>query len=318
MRILLPHAQAASEFVAGFNGDCVMNAMLMSLHARWPWRWGLTADELGAIVRDAIANWGAGPAGQWDDVTMASYLASKYYVCRQDDAAVAGGRAAWVAALQRYGGQVPCVLGCTNASALPGNEANVHNHGFALFGVTDTGDFLCGNGDALLSDPSQIQTYTADDLEAAQLSSITWIEGPMLFPGDPLAEKYFRDQGNGVWQRADNPSIVLRGGMLTYYCSVFSPGDGGGIDVLGLPVTSEYNAGPAYQLNGSFVQPTYQDFECGRLLYDPGHQIDTRPGYAGAVMPAHLATTVLKDTAPLHAAAISISTGLQGLVGWLS
>lgn len=311
-RCMLPHAQAASEFGA-YNGDCVENAMLMSLHARWPWRWPLTMDQLNAITAQAIASYGAGSEGQWDQFLMAQFLADRGYSCTQDSLD------GWPARLLRWGGQKPCVLGVTDAQMLPGNENGVHNHGVALLGVDDAGAFYCGNGDALNSDPSQIQVYTADQLTAAQLSSITWIEGPMLMPSDAIAQKYFRDQGGGTWARADNPTIVIRGGMADYYRTVFSPGDAAGLDVLGLPLGNEYNAGAAYQLNGSYVQPTYQDFERGRLLYDPAHKVDSTPGIAGPVFPTHvLPQPAAKDVGTVKAAAVQISAALTALNGWLS
>lgn len=285
MYAILPHAQASSEF-QGYTGDCVMNAMLMALHGRWPWRYPLDAATLDAIVRECIAHYGAGPEGQWSADQMVVYLADHGISCRK--AAFAQTADGITHELMPHAGQQGAVLGCTNAQALPGNESGVHNHGFTLFGVDDTsGVWLCGNGDAMGSNPYAIQHYTTANLLAAQLDTITWIEGPMLEPTDPIVTRYYTP-GPGGWALTRNLALGIHGGMLAYYRNLFSPGDGGGVDMLGLPLGNERPAGPSYVLNGATVQPTYQDFEMGRLIYDPGHQIEPgRPGGSGSVYPAH-------------------------------
>lgn len=281
LSIQLHAAQAFSEF-QGYTGDCVLDAMLMGLHAQWPARFALTASVLDAMVADAIAHYGAGPRGQWDYGSMTRYLTDRGYRVR--NMAVSN----FPAELKRYAGVLPCVVGVTNAAALPGNEPGVQNHAIALFGLYSDGTYSCGNGDATRSDPNTIQRYSDTDLANAHISSISWIEGPMLQATDPDFPTFFSvvtlGDGTAAWKCKQTGQVIAHG-MLNYYQYAPSIAGNGGLGVLGLPLTGEYAAGPASQ----GVQPVYQSFELGRLLYDPHHTVDTRPGAGwGPVFPAKL------------------------------
>lgn len=80
-------------------------------------------------------------------------------------------------------------IGVTNAQALHGDEAGVHNHGFTAFGLDSDGDFLCGDGDNwaanqnMPGDPvGAFVTYSRQDLINAQISSVTRIHPMAMIP----------------------------------------------------------------------------------------------------------------------------------------
>ena len=154
-----------------------------------------------------------------------------------------------------------------------GNNYNtgVDGHGICLFGYDDTG--------AIVGDPNTPEAlsgkfvhYQWANLKAAGGSwpSMVIPEGAMAITIAEVAD-YFTEADANTWVCKQNGhKIVL--GLLGAYKSWPALGTLNGLTALGLPVGNEQ-----YPKPGTAVQ----DFERGRLAYDPQHQLDTPPGFSG-------------------------------------
>ncbi len=97
----------------------------------------------------------------------------------------------------------------------------------------------------------------------------------------PNVATYFRQSANGMWSCITPAhNFAIGGGILTFYRTL---GNAGlcGLTHLGLPTSGEYSL----HINGH-PEIVAQNFERGKLVYDPSHIFDRPPG-AGSVYFAH-------------------------------
>lgn len=120
-------------------------------------------------------------------------------------------------------------------------------------------------------------------------------ENMELTMAHPFAKAYYRDLGNGIWQRIDKPEIRLFGEIGKFYRSCFHPQAGG---ILRLPVTGEI-----YDWKEEFGV-VIQIFETGTIVvYDPKGKIPRPIGTSGPCLLLHRSDPIWQDKtiAPLQA-----------------
>src|SRR5262249_109534 len=110
------------------------------------------------------------------------------------------------------------LVGVTNAQALPGDEAGVHNHGLCAYGVDDAANILCGDPDnwrANVNMPGnpfgQSVTYTRQNFVNAQISSLTKVWGRM---GTPLDGYFTVSADSKTYALKSDATISISGGEL--------------------------------------------------------------------------------------------------------
>jgi hypothetical protein len=277
MGYLAPGAEAISEFArqhAGgwLNGTCVEASALMCAIALDPTVFDLAPASVGDYLAQMVNDWrasdpnvSANGASNYGDA--ATWLRSMGLSCI-DDVGVAGD---WYGELV---GGIPAghvyLVGVTNAQALPGDEAGVHNHGLCAYGIDDASGIVCGDPDnwrAQVNMPGSpvgvSATYTQQDFVNAQISSLTKVWGRM---GTPL-DGYFNISADGkTYTLKSDPTFAVGGGALDVYKRLNG--------AIGLPKE------PAnYTLQGQFYTGfCFQRFERAIMVYDPQHKLDAEPG----------------------------------------
>jgi N-acetyl-anhydromuramyl-L-alanine amidase AmpD len=111
----------------------------------------------------------------------------------------------------------------------------------------------------------------------------------------PFAKAYYRDLGNGVWQRIDKPEIKVFGEIGKFYRACFHPLAGG---ILRLAVTGEI-----YDWQEEFGI-VIQIFETGAIIvFDPKGKIPRPIGTSGPCLLLHRSDQIWQDKtiAPLQA-----------------
>jgi hypothetical protein len=295
MGYLAPGAEAISEFARQHSGrwltgTCVEASALMCAIALDPGRFQVAPGDVGDTLQQMVNDWRA------SDPNVSTNGASNYADAANwlrgqglqaiDNLGVAGD---WYGELQRG---IPAgnvyLVGVTNAQALPGDEAGVHNHGLCAFGVDDAGNIVCGDPDNwranahMPGNPVGLSvTYGKQDFINGQISSLTKVWGRM---GTPL-DGYFNISADGkTYALKSDAVITLSGGELALYLKLNA--------AIGLPKEPTN-----YALQGQYYTGfCYRHYERAIVVYDPQHKLDAEPGLGDFYL-AHI------DSGPFAAAA---------------
>ncbi len=287
MSYLAPGAEAISEFArqhsgGWLNGTCVVTSALMCAIALDPARFQMASADIGDYLQRMVNEWRAEFPGDVSTNGASTFVDATGWLREQgyqviDDVGVAGD---WFGEMQRG---IPAgnvyLVGVTNAQALPGDEAGVHNHGLCAFGVDDAGGIICGDPDNwraqvnMPGNPVGLRvTYTRQDFINGQTSSMTKVWGRL---GTPL-DGYFNISADGkTYALKRDASISISGGELELFLRLNG--------ALGLPKEAMN-----YTLQGQFYPGfCFRHYERAIVVYDPQHKLDTEPGFGDFYL-AHL------------------------------
>ena len=170
------------------------------------------------------------------------------------------------------------VMQTHNAAALPDNQPGVQEHFILLWGIDSVRGYWACNGDtetALRAGGAVSPVwYTWANLLASQPDAYCVL--PAFGGAPPMDPMYFTANPDGSYT-CKSTGQILAHGMLAFYEAE------AGLTRLGLPITGEYAVGGS----GHTPQPTAQDCERGRMVYDPARVYDNPPGARGDVYYGH-------------------------------
>lgn len=173
----LEYADALSEFVSGFTGDCGECAELCALHAVNPALYPLDAAHLSAITHRDVSHGWASSNGAEPLSSIAADLSS-LHISYHSDGFSQPAQFNWRADLSVYGGVQPLIFEVALAENLPGDESGVHYHFITCLGWDNEAAVgVFADGDNLIvregrSGPVGVVRYTLAELEAATICGL--------------------------------------------------------------------------------------------------------------------------------------------------
>lgn len=290
---LAPGAESISEFARQHSGvylhaTCVETAALDCLIGQDP-KMAVPPADIGDYLQQMVNEWrannpGVSTEGASSYVDATTWLRSKGFTVEENT--MAANPLGWWAEMQHGILTQHCcyIVGVTNAQALPGDEAGVHNHGLAAVGIDSDGNIICADPDnwvTQLNMPGNpigaFKTYGRQDFVNAQISSLTKVY-PMTLNINQVGQ-FFTQNADGSWTCKQTSRVVHMGHLQDYQTFMQTNSALNGLSAFGLPLTDEF-----YPM----ANVAAQVFERRIRMYDPNRLWDNPPGSSGPCYDGHI------------------------------
>ena len=263
----IPNAQAVSEFIAGYNGDCGETAEIALLHVINPSVYQLNAGALATVVRRDISHgWsssnGSEPLSAIADDLGLEHLAFTNYGYSEPAAFD------WRGMLAQWGGIKPIIFEYARAGAgLPGDEPGVQYHFNTCLGwdpATGQGLFADGDNSVERQGGSALVIYSEADLATAQVCGM--LVGEYQLGGVvSMVPAGWTDDGTKLTApNGENSTLGFRDFVLNFP---------GGWQTWNWPLQAAYGADPLEVSNPALGGGTRQVFRATVLEWTPARGV---------------------------------------------